>query len=432
MVTREPTPAERRKEVLRRLKAHARPTAGGAFLLHSVPRNLPGDWPPGVDGIDPPELLAAYEFALDRTYAALIAEGWAPPQPDPEAKGIPVYVFNIADSFAGRSSPFTESTRDLRNRIFSKIYLRSALPPSSKDAALVQADIDATHETAHLFTHLHRPITDPQRDDPWEWFDEGTAVALERRFCQRKAEGSLYGLYWVSRPEMGLRERTWPAAYMTGWFVGYLSQKYGNALIRDVWHQASQVAGPIAALDALLEERHKTTFADVFSAYSLDAFPVDLFDADVWERHGERAVSGWLRCQPGSECGLRGKLHPHASRYYRLDVPPGAAGLRVRLRISSHPESTHLRATLLAWPPGGNGVRLTSPLAPVSPTGVPEETLLDGQMTFAGKAITQTILVLAHIPPVRENETQEHMAPLTFEFQASVLPSGEGERKSPE
>jgi hypothetical protein len=160
------------------------PTPGGAFLLHYATRNRTNERSVGLSGVEHSALLNTYANALDKAYAHFTSsnENWDKPVKPTGFAAIPVYVTRPETHTL---DPFT-----LTKRGQSSVWLRCLIHEANIDMMLLRAELDALHEVTHLFTHRHHPPSS-NPFDPWKWFDEATAVYMERRL------GPLRGLLVV-------------------------------------------------------------------------------------------------------------------------------------------------------------------------------------------------------------------------------------------
>ncbi len=325
-------------------RGEAQPSAGGAFRLHYVTRNRLDGHAVGLCGVENTALLNAYADALDQAYD-YFATGqagvpWELPRRSDDLKAVPVFVTRpVARSLDAFTFTFAGE---------SSVWLRNLLQAPDASGIVQQAQVDATHEVAHLFTHRHHAPS-PSPFDPWKWFDEATAVYIERELQPALFESIRYGVYWSYAPELGLSLLNNEASgYFAGWFLRYLVRLLNFDLIRDVWHDPN-ATGPIAALDALLRARCGSSFADVFTDYASNTYSYGAFDNEVYLQCGERSLAGWFAPACGVSCTgpTADMLAPYACRYYRIDAPAGAT----RLNVTVRPElagAAHLRARVIA------------------------------------------------------------------------------------
>jgi hypothetical protein len=362
------------------------------FRLNYAPRNRRGGRSAGVNGVDDPGLVAWYAAALDRAYKAFRAEDWEPPVP--EGHKVPVYILAIEKYLDIGARAITNT--DTRG---STILLRSLNTELRWSDVREQAEVDATHETAHLFTHRHHPPDPDPMASSWVWFDEATAVATERRLCPRAAETVRFGASWAYQPELPLNEVLENGGgYCAAWFLEYLTGRFGHELVRDAW-KVQDAGGPLEALDGLLKGRHATNLGDVYERFAADAYAFQHMAPDVYYRFGERTITEWFDLRLGAEAeGGPDQLLPHACRYYRFDLPAGAQRLDIllRARAGRFGRSLRCRIRLVGGDPG--------PGAPAGPAQGPSADLQDPDvawresLSLTGARATHAILTVANIP----------------------------------
>jgi hypothetical protein len=147
-------------------------TPGGRFRIIYRPRTPTRGGPCRIlDGIANVELVHVYARALDATYERLGSRGLGWREPTFSGKDDRISVIlsykqypQVRPSLNGRPWEIV-----LRTELFN------ALTPEEVRAF---AEVEATHEVAHLFTALHR---DPS-DKRWLWFDEATAAYFQHEF----------------------------------------------------------------------------------------------------------------------------------------------------------------------------------------------------------------------------------------------------------
>jgi hypothetical protein len=384
------------------------PTPGGAFLLHYATRNRTNERSVGLSGVEHSALLNTYANALDKAYAHFTSsnENWDKPVKPTGFAAIPVYVTRPETHTL---DPFT-----LTKRGQSSVWLRCLIHEANIDMMLLRAELDALHEVTHLFTHRHHPPSS-NPFDPWKWFDEATAVYMERRLGSHIGDCVRYGVYWSYGPEQALNlMMAEGGGYLACWFVQYLADRFGPKLIRDVWHTREAV-GPITCLDTLLRQQHNCGIRDVYGNYACQTYLYQDFALDVHLRFGERSIAQWFSPGLGRPFGLSGSdaLDPFACRYYRLDVPAGATQLDVSLRVVSSP-SDNVRASLLLVANGAMASQVN--LAPKIPG---DERLLTCKTLLPRVPLPDhATLVVMNVPPAMDLQLHDPVLVREYTFDA--------------
>jgi hypothetical protein len=378
--------------------------------LHYAPRNSPGRRTTGLSGVEHKELLDRYAASLDRAYEHFLIAGWETPVLENRFGAVPVLVLHGGHH---KDDPATFTPRRE-----STVILRSLIPDPRVEAMLARAEVDAAHEVCHVFTHRHHPPLESEIDF-WRWFDEATAVFTERSLCRHVPETVRFGVYWCYRPEMALTKTVKTGGgYFAAWFVHYLADRFGANLIRDAWH-AADYAGPVAALDALLQRRHGCGFQEVFEAYTYDTYLYRSLAPDVHERFGERSIAEWFEPALGRSVGpeTAEKLDPFACRYYRFNLPAGAKGLRALVTVGVPPPDAAVRAALLSIPPRSRAAsRVILTLVPAAN----DKTALEGTLEFVGRP-EHVVLVVSNVPQASDNVLYDFFALQDYTFEVTVF-----------
>jgi hypothetical protein len=225
----------------------------------------------GLMGVENDTLIRRYAEALEKTYNELRDRGWEHPTADPGQR-IRVYVFDTTRFLqGGRDAPFTYP--DPTGPV---IGLRSVISEPDLATMLARADIEAAHELTHVFNHhVRRPDpytlleSSPWRCDPWQWFDEATAVFMERQVFPEHTENLRFALHWAYQPELELELPYAPGGYCAAWFIEYLVKTFGWEFLHGVWHDhdpTERGERPVNVIDRLLGARHNgLTFQQVFA-----------------------------------------------------------------------------------------------------------------------------------------------------------------------
>jgi hypothetical protein len=245
----------------------------------------------------------------------------------------------------------------------------------------------AVHELTHTFSFVSRPPTyagtiPSPSVNPWEWFDEGTAVFVEMHALPDNWDCLRYFLDWCDNPHTSLDGTS--SVYQAGMFVRFLVRRLGYDLLRRVWEIAPSRDSAIEALEQALRERNKQfaspdpAVADVFAAgYCADAyFLSDLesgcFDPHLLAHHGERLATETFEFNATEkEVRCRGDRVNHLGcRYYRFR--PNASSSRLEVTVEpdpptpsgpAQPTSNCLRAELYRVGPNYQRLAGRQPLA---------------------------------------------------------------------
>ena len=257
----------------------------------------------GIRGVRNPTLVSVYLEALERLYAAMTGPVFRRPNPRVDHSGkTAVYVFHIADRFAS-NSPFM--MYDLDGIPYLGLPCRSADP--TMQAAFHRAASEAVHEATHAFNWSARPYQG-LREEAWHWFDEATAVFMERYLLAGNPDAIRFCLNWTDMPERPLDHRA--GMYEAGMFATYLATRFGPGLISGLWTQSTRTETPLETLNRLMQIEEPAlhtidpTLCPVFAEYCLDSYFLwdhqsKGFALDVYIRFGKRALAGCAALAPG-------------------------------------------------------------------------------------------------------------------------------------
>lgn len=306
---------------------------------------------PGLSywGVESRDLIDHYAKALDHMYAVLAGQNWTPPHKNSKGR-IPVAVFYTAD-YNGHDASFITARGGV-----SVIGLRNDNGEPTYQALLDRAAVEAAHEAAHTFTHRHRPLQG-MYTQPWEWFDEATAVFMERLAFPDKRETLRYSGHWCRRPDLSLAHPDWPRGYFAGMFIEYLVKAFDLQLLHDIWHKARREDRPIDILQRLLEDRGvpiadvAAQVRDLFGArYFLDTYFDNGYAQDVFDRYGRRSVRHSLTVRKGSNKPVAEDdgLDHLCCRYYHLFAAANVQAVEVAVYTGAPPDHCRIKAALVA------------------------------------------------------------------------------------
>jgi hypothetical protein len=386
-------------------------------------------------GIEGEEILNRYARALEATYKLLRAHRWKDP-----AKGnkIRVYVFDTTRYLRGGiDAPFSHPDPD-----GPVIGLRSAINEPSRRAMLQRAAIEAVHETTHAFNHAARPPDWTCPADPWKWFDEATAVFMERQVYPRHPEGLRFALHWAYRPELELESGDAPGGYCAAWFIDYLVTTFGWGLLHAAWHDSDPTGRkrPTNVLDDLLRRDHNVSLGEVFGGrgrptmeerqrrrglrtqrrrqsvpgccccpagpgdgdfcddnYCTRVYSTHCFAPSVHDRFGGRSVTASVEVAAGALAApdATARLGPLSCRYYRLYPKEARSAVRVRLTVQAPPSRCRLSAALLPVV-ATHQVGPTVFLSQGSAEGDAQQTSFEGVVAFPTPPQGHVVLVVAN------------------------------------
>jgi hypothetical protein len=101
---------------------------------------------------------------------------------------------------------------------------------------------------------------------------EGTAVWASERFDPDQDDLELFADGYLSTTERTLdRAGTGPVdgfSYGAGIFFEFLSERFGDEVVRELWAAAAGESRWLLALDALLAQQHGSSFAEAFAEFS--------------------------------------------------------------------------------------------------------------------------------------------------------------------
>ena len=354
----------------------------------------------GVGGVREMDLIHEYAEGLERAYAALRGKPFCRQTPlvlEGRNKTL-VEVLEISDRFPDKFDPLT--TLEPHTTIPCILLpCRTRFP--TRKAELEYAVVAAAHEATHVFNFRKRHPRDPNTFG-WEWFDEGTAVFMERQLFPQYRNYLEYSLDWCDRPERPLDDGE--AWYQSQMFVRYLAALQDEAFLSEVWMCSLPHEKPLEAIDRLLKARGVPADqrADLFATYCLHSYllrdPSSYCHApDVYERHGGRALRESFELPTGNTIALDDALEHLSCHYYRF-YRGGRAGA-IQFRWSpAHTHSADLHATAAVVDADGRrGV--TEPLPLGSPASLLAEAdhvvLVVSNSARSGAALPYRIEVVA-------------------------------------
>lgn len=294
----------------------------------------------GIDGIRSPMLLFSYIEGLERLYDAMTGIPFA----RPVIPGRTTVLVCRIPLYMGRGDPFT--TRDGREFI---IGLPSRRLEPDENSAFNLARADAIHEATHVFNFLARP---PQRsliEKGWQWFNEATAVFMERFLLHGTSACLRYIANWVDRPEVPLDHRD--AEYEAGMFACYLSKRFGPRILTRIWTESGENDRPFDVLRRLLPGAASESALSCFAEYCEDSYFLwdhesNGFALDVFLRYGHRATTDSIKLRVGDKCNPISTTIDHlACRYFRITTTEYVRSIHVR--VSTNPNNDAMSAKLL-------------------------------------------------------------------------------------
>jgi hypothetical protein len=224
----------------------------------------------------------------------------------------------------------------------------------------LRAMADAVHEATHVFDWRERPLCDLNTAldldrNPlwWWWMHEAMALYMETVVLRDNDDFHRFVRHWVVLPEIPLD--AWHPGYQAGLFLCYLSDRLGPEIINRIWTPSDPAEKPLQALERVLQEKGVKFSSpnpdddDVFaSGYCMDSyFLKDACHArNVFERHGERAISASHQLSLGESPPSEDTLDHLACRYYRFFLERRIAKLQVRLLTAGRESGTNLKAEL--------------------------------------------------------------------------------------
>ena len=299
----------------------------------------------GRNGIRAGRLIETYLAALEAAYSFLVNRGWKPPLTDQSGK-TSVYLCELYD-VTRRGCPFTDGANGI-----PYIVLPCRQNTPSIEEELDYATAAAIHETLHLFNHTYRRLDEADSGaDEWEWFDEATAVYMERAIRPDNRQHLRYLLDWIDEPEVPLDDVL--GGYERALFVEYLCSRFGSRILTELWTDPRSDEGPVDAITRILTQHDEVSasadpsIGDVFGAgFCVESYSTVNLARDVFDRFGSRAVTESFRMATGRPAeALDESIRHLACRYYRFYPSETSATLRVVVR--SDDDSRVLRASLI-------------------------------------------------------------------------------------
>ena len=330
------------------------------FLLRYNLRNPLNGKGYGAGGVRDDAMIDTYIAALERLYEVMTSPPWSRPPPivGTEGKTI-VKVLNIAELKKRANDPFTDA--DLNGVPY--ICLPCGNDEPTVEGERLRAIAEAVHEATHVFNWRERPLRDLNatadlHSNPkwWWWMHEAMALYMETVVLKDNDDFHRFLRHWVVLPEVPLDE--WNPGYQAGTFLCYLDDMMGPEIINKIWTSSSPTEKPLQAIARVLMEEgctfssHSPDDADVFaSGYCMSSyFLQDAGNArhvrNLFQRHGERAVSETFCLSMGDPQSAEDSLNHLACRYYRFFPDSRITKLEVNLLADGSRGPTTLKAEL--------------------------------------------------------------------------------------
>ena len=290
------------------------------FDIQSRPRNQrhgPGN---GVGGVRDPRYLAAIEKGVEDLYNTLVTPPFSrrPPAGNPTRQDRTlVEILEVQNRFPDCDCPHT---RNEERTAIPCIVLpcRTTLP--TLRAELEYITVAAAHEAAHVFNCVERPLG-VLPSGPWVWFNDATAVFMERATFPRFPNYLEYSLDWCDRPERPLDSIE--GRYGAAMFVRYLAGRWKPAFVSEVWMKAEKREKPLETIERLKGVPGQQR-CQCFASYALDAYFLTdrrsrCYAPDVDRRYRGRALRDSFDLSAGIKPPLLDGAVPHlACHYYRF------------------------------------------------------------------------------------------------------------------
>jgi hypothetical protein len=296
------------------------------FDIHSAPRNQRHGPGYGVGGVRDPQYLAAIEKGLEDLYNTLVNPPFSrrPPAGNPTWQDRTlVEVLEVQNRFPDCDCPHTRNEERVAIPCIV-LPCRTTLP--TLPAELEYITVAAAHEATHVFNWVERPPKNRLLFEAWRWFNEATAVFMERVAFPAFHNYLEYSLDWCDRPELSLD--SFVGQYGTAMFVRYLAGRWGREFVSEVWMKAEEGEKPLEMIERLKGVPGQQR-CQCFASYALDAYfladPNSHCHApDVHQRYGGRALQESFDLSARRKRPLLNSAVPHlACHYYRFYPPPG-------------------------------------------------------------------------------------------------------------
>jgi hypothetical protein len=286
-----------------------------------------------------------------------------------------------------------------RDRIpYLGLPCRSADP--TLQAAFHRAASEAVHQAAHAFNWSARPHQG-LREEAWHWFDEATAVFMERCLLAGNPDAIRFCLDWTDMPERSLDNRA--GMYEAGMFATYLATRFRPGLISDLWMQSTRTETPLETLNRLMQtecpELHTTdpALCPVFAEYCLDSYFLwdyqsKGFALDVYIRFGKRALADCAALAPGESAIFKNTADHLGCRYQRIELASGVRRLRLQATISSGSAAKlDIRAVVVTKDMKRGS---TARLVPAPAAGPPETVCLVAELDTRNPAAADHVVLM--------------------------------------
>ena len=361
------------------------------FVIHYGLRNPAQGRGFGPMGVRWEWLVPSYLDALERAHRCMSIDfERSKPRTGTNGKTL-VYVSELSEFTGGSPFTFDDPSRG------PIIALPSRTEEPTRDGFVQRAISEAVHETAHVFNFTSRPSLVRFDPDPWTWFDEATAVTLERMVLPWNADSLRYGMHWTDAPETPLdADGFWYESFP---FVSHIGKRYGPDIAGRIWEEAAQdpVVRPLEVLsrlasgtglpyhgpDPTLEQVLCDFFASAYFSWDQQSWS---FAPDLFARYGERNLTeSFVLGQVGKSTKAVDRLNHLAVRYYRVFARADYHHLEVKVTTQARARRSPLYAAVIAvsekdWRPGlaqpltakanGDSVEMFGQISPKDPTGV--------------------------------------------------------------
>ncbi|HEY7195558.1 MAG TPA: MXAN_6640 family putative metalloprotease [Gaiellaceae bacterium] len=300
------------------------------------------DAPPGSDGRPStvPPWVATTLAVLGHVWRAEIEGlGYRPPLDDSDAARhggdgrLDIYLSDIGDSAygyctsddpsLGRPSP---PSRLSAYCVLDNDFAQAQFPGVHGLPAL---EVTAAHEFFHAVQFGY---------DAWEdtWLMEGTATWIEDEVYDAVDDNRRFlAMSPLTQPEVSLDVNLPPYHYGAWIFWRYLSERYGDSIVRDVWRLAgAEPDGGLYSLQAAVaaEAARGSDFASTFADFAVANRLVKTSYAEGRAYPASRSGAAWRLGRRGATTGKRAiRLDHLTSASVVLD--PGRRGGRLALHV---------------------------------------------------------------------------------------------------
>lgn len=218
---------------------------------------------------------------------------------------IPVYIANTGIYVNGEELTLSENICgfSLFDGTQSYIVLNATPPSSFYTKPMDMLKVTVAHEFFHLIQYAYKI----DLDSIDLWFYEGTATWMENQVYPDINDYIYsYADSIFSSPELGLLYSEGLHPYGTSLFFDFLSQKFGNTIIKEVWQTFPLVSNGVEAIDKVLKEKGSSLHKEIYNFYYSLLYDKNSFsDGDLLDGYESYLGIDTLNCDEKVTVSIR-------------------------------------------------------------------------------------------------------------------------------